>query len=172
MFGSFKTFVTKRARVRTLGPVLALAMTVPALQNAQADQDVDTHVIPQASSLAALTAKDRKEIAFVVHSHVWAMTNRKAELIYKLATPSHKSAFATAPDYLKHLRRKHRALVTARALTIDSLSESDGALIQHTYITDARKRTWRASFTLQHNHSDGGWQIDSFAMTLAPGQLI
>ncbi|WP_350334099.1 DUF4864 domain-containing protein [Coralliovum pocilloporae] len=162
MFRSLKTL----AKVTLVAS--ALLMTTGATSYA-----IDAGMsIKQRTSLQSLTTADKQEIAFVVHSHIWAMTQRKAELAYQLATPSYRKPFATAPDYLKFLRKEHTPLAYAKSLTIDSISFTDGALIQHAYVTDVRKKTWRASFTLRHNDLDGSWRIDSFAMALAPGQTV
>lgn len=129
-----------------------------------------TRPTPKPVKPIVLSPQDRTHIAFVVQSHISALSLREADVVHALASKNISSHFKDPKHLLKAFVRRHRPVAFAKHLRMDSLLVHKNTVIQNVYVTDIANLQWFVSYSLKQNDI-GLWQIAGCYIRLAPGTL-
>lgn len=116
-------------------------------------------------------ASELLEMRVLVHSYLWAISNKQADLLYLTAAETVISKYATPNAFLQRMQKVHRPVVNGSLVRFDGVSINDGVPVQSVYIKDERGLQWLASYFLT-KQADGQWKIAGCLIVLAPGQII
>ncbi|WP_306257107.1 DUF4864 domain-containing protein [Pararhizobium sp. IMCC21322] len=123
------------------------------------------------ASTQEFQASELLEMRVLVHSYLWAISNKQADLLYLTAAEAVISKYATPNAFLQRMQKVHRPVVNGSLVRFDGVSISDGVPVQSVYIKDERGLQWLASYFLT-KQADGQWKIAGCLIVLAPGQNI
>lgn len=116
-------------------------------------------------------ASELLEMRILVHSYLWAISNKQADLLYLTAAETVISKYATPGALLQRMQKIHRPVVNGSLERFDGVSIKDGVPVQSVYIKDERGLQWLASYFLT-KQADGQWKIAGCVIVPAPGQNI
>lgn len=162
--------------LRILGTVamsaalFAAGLTSPTLAEPAASVSTANAVSASAGAMArVLTARDKQEIEFIVHSHVAAMTSGDAGIVYFLASPELKRKFPNPLVFFRFVAQVNKPLTTAKAIQIGNLDGSDALKpVQVAVVRDKKGTLWSVHWTLQRD-AEGTWRISNCRIFLAHG---
>lgn len=119
----------------------------------------------------AFQASELLEMRVLVHSYLWAISNKQADLLYLTAAETVISKYATPEALLQRMQKIHRPVVNGSLVRFDGVSIKGGVPVQSVYVKDERGLQWLASYFLT-KQADGQWKIAGCVIVPAPGQTI
>lgn len=123
------------------------------------------------ASNQAFQESELLEMRVLVHSYLWAISNKQADLLYLTAADTVISKYPTPGAFLQRMEKVHRPVVNGSLVQFDGVSLADGIPVQSVYIKDERGLQWLASYFLT-KQADGHWKIAGCTIVPAPGQVI
>lgn len=111
------------------------------------------------------------EMRVLVHSYLWAISNKHADLLYMTAAETVTDKYASPSALLQRMQKVHRPVVNGSLVQFDGVSIREGVPVQSVYIKDERGLQWLASYFLT-KQADGQWKIAGCVIVPAPGQNV
>ena len=123
------------------------------------------------TALAAVSAKDAREVQLVVRAQLDAFASDDAERAFALAAPSIQQMFGTPDQFMQMVRTGYAVVYRPASVTFLTPKPADKVIVQPVHMTDGRGGSWLAMYRVQ-KQKDKSWRIAGCVLVANSGQAI